>query len=227
MCIAVRKAMAEMARRIAAGNGMKAKKQQGFTYIALLIAVAIMGVSLAATALLWHTEAQRNKEQELLFAGHAIRNAIALYYERTPGTAKQYPKKLEDLLEDKRQAQLARYLRQVYRDPFTAKKDWGIVAGPGETIMGVYSLSKATPFKQANFDEPDKDFENKTSLQDWKFVYLPKQQAAPAAPTAGNQNNPAGAANPSGAPPLPLGVSPPAAAGGSPAASPGAPVSTK
>ncbi len=224
MCIAARKAMAGTARRIAAGKTVRQENIQGFTYLALLIAVAIMGVALAATGLVWHTVAQRNKEQELLFAGHAIRNAIALYYERTPGTAKQYPKKLEDLLEDKRQAQLARYLRQVYRDPFTAKKDWGIVPGPGETIMGVYSLSKATPFKQANFDEADKEFENQSSLQDWKFVYSPKQQSAPA-PIPGNPNPAGAAANPNAPPSLPLGVNP----GALPAtpASPGAPASRK
>lgn len=223
MCIAALRAMAGTERRIAVGNIVTPKNSHGFTYIALLIAVAIMGVALAATAMVWHTVAQRNKEQELLFVGHAIRTAIGLYYERTPGTAKQYPKKLEDLLEDKRQAQLARYLRQVYRDPFTAKKDWGIVAGPGETIMGVYSLSKATPFKQANFAEPDKDFENKTSLQDWKFVYQPKQQPAPATPAPGDQTKPPGTINPSGAPPSPLGALPaPVPAGPTPAAgSPG------
>ena len=165
---------------------------RGFTYLALLFAVAIMGTSLAAAALVWHTVAQRDKEQELLFVGHAIRSAIGLYYERSPGTAKTYPKTLQDLLEDKRQAQLSRYLRQVYRDPFTAKKDWGMVAGPGETIMGVYSLGTAAPIKLMNFDEADKEFENKTSVQDWKFVYLPKQTAAPkpANPNASPDANP-------------------------------------
>ncbi len=96
--------------------------QRGFTYLVLLFMVAIMGAVLAATAMVWHTLAQRDKEQELLYAGDAFRRAIGLYYERTPGAAKQYPKKLDDLLEDKRQVSLARYLRKIYVDPLTAGK---------------------------------------------------------------------------------------------------------
>lgn len=150
-------------------------RQRGFTYLVLLFMVAIMGAVLASTAMVWHTLAQRDKEQELLYAGHAFRRAIGLYYERTPGAAKQYPKKLDDLLEDKRQTSLARYLRKIYIDPLTASKKWGLVPGPGGTIMGVYSRSQATPIKTANFEKADKDFEGKSSYQDWQFTYMPTQ----------------------------------------------------
>ncbi len=155
-------------------------RQRGFTYLALLFMVAIMGAVLDATAVVWRTMNQRDKEQELLFIGHEYRRAIGLYYERTPGAAKQFPKKLEDLLEDKRQTTLTRYLRKRYNDPFGADKEWGLAPGPGGTIMGVYSLSDKTPIKTGNFDEDDKDFANAASFQDWKFVYQAK--AAPAVP---------------------------------------------
>ena len=170
-------------------------RQRGFTYLVLLFMVAIMGAVLAATAMVWHTLAQRDKEQELLYAGDAFRRAIGLYYERTPGAAKQYPKKLDDLLEDKRQVSLARYLRKIYIDPLTAGKKWGVVPGPGGTIMGVYSRSKATPIKTGNFDQTDQEFAGKGSYLDWRFVYVPAQavpaaalpqpgvQAAPVAPS--------------------------------------------
>ena len=156
-------------------------RQSGFTYLGVLLLVAIMGAVLAATATVWHTLAQRDKERELLYIGHEFRAAIGLYYERTPG-AKQFPKKLEDLLEDKRQTSLARYLRKRYIDPLTASKEWGRVPGPGNTIMGVYSLSQAVPVKSGNFEEADKDFEGASSYQDWKFVYTPKSSAAPLTP---------------------------------------------
>ena len=159
-------------------------RQRGFTYLAVLFLVAIMGAVLAATATVWHTLAQRDKERELLYIGHEFRSAIGLYYERTPGTAKQFPKKMEYLLEDKRQTNLARYLRKRYLDPLTASKEWGLVAGPGETVMGVYSLSQATPIKTGNFDDADKNFEGANNYQDWKFVYAPKlPTAAPVPPT--------------------------------------------
>ena len=158
-------------------------RQSGFTYLGVLLLVAIMGAVLAATATVWHTLAQRDKERELLYIGHEFRAAIGLYYERTPGAAKQFPKKLEDLLEDKRQTNLARYLRKRYIDPLTASKEWGLVPGPGATIMGVYSLSQAVPVKSGNFEDADKDFDGASSYQDWKFVYTAKlPTAAPLTP---------------------------------------------
>ena len=179
-------------------------RQRGFTYLAVLFLVAIMGAVLAATATVWHTLAQRDKERELLYIGHEFRSAIGLYYERTPGTAKQFPKKLEDLLEDKRQTNLARYLRKRYLDPLTASKEWGLVVGPGETIMGVYSLSQATPIKTGNFEEADKNFEGANSYQDWKFVYAPKlPTAAPLPPTVAPPPVTAVQAKPASITPLP------------------------
>jgi type II secretory pathway pseudopilin PulG len=157
-------------------------RPRGFTYLAVLFLVAIMGAVLAATATVWHTLAQRDKERELLYVGHEFRSAIGLYYERTPGAAKQFPKKLDDLLEDKRQTTLARYLRKRYIDPLTASKEWGLVPGPGETIMGVYSLARAVPVKTGNFDEVDKNFAGASSYQEWKFVYAPKIATPPNPP---------------------------------------------
>ena len=159
-------------------------RQSGFTYLAVLFLVAILGAVLAATATVWHTLAQRDKEQELLYVGHEFRLAIGLYYERTPGVAKLFPKKLEDLLEDKRQTGLARYLRKRYIDPMTATKNWGLVLGTDGSVMGVYSLSDAMPIKTGNFDLADKDFEGKSSYQDWKFIYAPQASKAAPVPVA-------------------------------------------
>lgn len=167
--------MVTMAPRMLTGEPMR---QRGFTYLALLFVVAIMGVILTSTVMVWHTVAQREKEQELLYAGHAIRQAIGFYYEHTPGIAKQYPKTLEDLLQDKRQAGLARYLRKIYIDPITASKNWGVISGPGGTIMGVYSRSVATPVKIANFEQANADMAKKNSYQHWQFIYLPTQSTA-------------------------------------------------
>jgi hypothetical protein len=154
---------------------------------------------------------QRDKERELLFVGNEFRKAIGLYYERTPGGAKQYPKKLEDLLLDKRQTSVARYLRRLYVDPLTGKKEWGLVKGAGETIMGVYSLSAEVPIKTGNFDETDKDFEGKGSYAEWAFVYLPGQGGgtpAPAPQGAPQPDTPQAA--PAGAPPaVPTPAQPP------------------
>lgn len=169
--------------------------QRGFTYLAMLLAVAVIGVGLAAAGEVWSTAAQREKEQELLFVGNQYRRAIRLYYQNSQDqrTGVAYPKVLKDLLEDKRRGDTKRHLRQLYPDPMTGKAEWGLVtikAPDGERIMGVYSLSGATPFKTSGFLDRDRTFEGANHFSDWKFQHepLPAQQtpkpaAAPPAST--------------------------------------------
>jgi len=174
--------------------------QSGFTYLAVLFAVAIIGAVLGSTAVVWHAQVQRDKEQELLFIGHAFRNAISTYYEQSPGANKQYPKKLEDLLEDKRHTRLTRHLRKIFVDPMTGSKEWGLVKGPGDSIMGVHSLSDRKPIKIGNFDEADREFRSAVTYADWKFEHVAPAQ--PATPTPTGQ--------PPGATPVSPGATPPA-----------------
>lgn len=144
---------------------------RGFTYTGILIAVALVGLSLALTGEAWQTTVQRERERELLFAGDEIRRAITQYYESTPGTGKQFPKSLDDLLRDNRYPTTRRYLRKVYPDPMTGKREWGLVKGPGDTIMGVYSLSTKAPLKRANFPPEYTAFEKAESYAAWLFSY--------------------------------------------------------
>jgi type II secretory pathway pseudopilin PulG len=152
----------------------------------MLIAVAVIGVGLAATSEIWSQSRQREREQELLFVGDQFRQAIALYYQRTPGAAKQYPAKLEDLLQDKRYLNTQRYLRKPYADPMTGKTEWGLVTAPGGGIMGVYSLSNASPIKRGGFRQRDRTFEGATTYHEWRFFYepalVPQMQKAAAKP---------------------------------------------
>lgn len=157
-------------------------RQSGFTYLAALFLIAIMGAVIAATGMVWHTAQQREKERELLFAGDQFRRAIGLYYERSPGTIKKYPNSLNDLLKDERYLSTQHYLRRIYLDPMTRKAEWGTVPAPGDGIMGVHSLSQDEPIKTGNFRYRDRDFEGKTKYSEWKFVYEPK---APQAPNTG------------------------------------------
>ncbi len=101
------------------------------------------------------------------------RNAIATCYQRTPGSIKRYPQKLEDLLTDPRYLNTQRYLRQLYRDPITGDKQWGLVAAPQGGIMGVYSLSEGKAMKTAGFRKEDAGFENSGRYADWRFTYEP------------------------------------------------------
>ena len=100
----------------------RGRPQRGFTYLVAMFAVAIAGLLLAVTSEVSSHSRQREKEKELLYIGDQFREAIALYYQRTPGTVKRYPEKLEELLEDKRYLSMQRYLRKIYTDPMTGQE---------------------------------------------------------------------------------------------------------
>ena len=161
-------------------RGQTPNSHLGFTYIGILIVVSVMGAGLAATGTLWSHAAQRDKERELLFVGNQFREAIASYYNRTPGGAKVFPRKLEDLLEDKRFPMPQRHLRKVYPDPMTGAAQWGLVEVPGGAgIMGVHSLSEETPIKSGNFWANDAAFEGAARYADWQFVFSSPNFARP------------------------------------------------
>lgn len=149
------------------------RREAGFTYLALLFFVAAMSAMLAVSGQLWSTAQQRVKEQDLLYIGGEFRQAIRSYYERTPGVLKRYPRNLEELLVDNRQAGTLRHLRRIYRDPMTLTVEWGIVRGPDGGIQGVYSLSSQRPMKSAGFSDGEQDFSGARSYRDWRFIYVP------------------------------------------------------
>jgi type II secretory pathway pseudopilin PulG len=145
----------------------------GFTYIGVLFAVALMGVTLALIATVSSQLQQREKEKQLLFIGKQFMHAIGSYYENPPpGKVKQFPKRLEDLVEDNRVAYTQRYLRKIFHDPFTSSNEWGLVKDASNGIVGVYSKSVAKPIKVANFGEGFAQFAGKKHYSDWQFVYV-------------------------------------------------------
>ena len=161
------------------------RSETGFTYIGILIAMALFGVALAATGDVWRTAAQREREQELLFVGNQFRNAFSTYYGFTPAGKPRYPRALEDLVEDNRFPVPRRHLRRVYADPMTGKPDWVLLDAPGGGIAGVQSRSEAKPLKIGNFAPPDVKFDGAERYSDWKFVFeprgsVPTTQRAPA-----------------------------------------------
>jgi type II secretory pathway pseudopilin PulG len=158
---------------------------RGFTYLAVLFILAMLGGGLALTGEIWHTAVQREKEAELLYIGSEYRKAIGRYFLGPPGRAQRiYPRNLDDLLKDPRDAGTQRYLRKRYVDPISGKPEWGIVKAPDGGIMGVYSLSEDKPLKVANFRVTEKGFDSAEKYSDWKFVYTPPQQAGATKPSS-------------------------------------------
>ncbi len=161
---------------ILTGGGRGRVRTGGFTYIALLIVIAVMGAALAEAGQVWYAEVQREREQELLFIGHQMRAALVSYYNTGAG----YPMSLEDLVKDPRIPATKRHLRKIYPDPITGSTKWGMVKGPNGGILGVYSLSDDEPVKKSNFDFADRMFEGKTKYSEWIFMIPPRNIQVPA-----------------------------------------------
>jgi len=160
------------------------RSHSGFTYVGLLILVAIMGVTLAGIGTVWRTAQQRVKEQQLLFIGNQFSMAITAYYLNSPGGALQFPKKLEDLLLDKRYPNTTRYLRKIFADPVTGSTKWGLIKGADGNIVGVHSMSELAPVKLDNFGTGNESLAGKMHYSEWQFTYRSNAYTALAATAA-------------------------------------------
>jgi len=149
-------------------NLIRAHSCEGFTYIGLLLCIAILGLSLSAVGICMHYQVRSEKEKQLLFVGGQFRSAITSYYDNSPNAVKTYPLTLQDLLLDKRFPKIKRHLRRIYLDPITGKADWCYVRQQGH-IVGVYSPSELTPFKKSFLNILDSKFSGAKSYKDWIF----------------------------------------------------------
>jgi type II secretory pathway pseudopilin PulG len=136
-------------------------------YLLALFAIAALGLLLAGAGQVWRTQAQREREAELLFVGQQFRQALGAYYSRSPGAVKQFPQRLEDLIEDARVQPALRHLRRIYRDPMTGSTAWGLVRS-GDRIVAVHSLATTKPIKTA-FEGDDAAFSGATRYDQWIF----------------------------------------------------------
>jgi len=150
----------------------------GFTYLFVLMLIALAGLGLAAAGPLWRTDAQREREAELLFVGQQYRQAIQRYYELQPGQPK-LPPDVDALLEDRRTLPPTRHLRRAWPDPFGGNMQV-IPAADGRGIVGVRSGSARTPLKRSGFSSDLSGFENAGSYAAWDFAFTPPPVAQPA-----------------------------------------------
>ncbi len=146
------------------------RAQAGFTFVGLMVVVAVLGITLAAVGIVWSTEVRREKEAQLLWVGDQYRKAIMRY---RAGTGR-FPMALDDLLLDNQSAAPRHFIRQVYPDPMTGQADWQLVQGPDGGILGVASSSQDTPIKVANFPAQYQEFEKAKTYADWQFVNTPR-----------------------------------------------------
>lgn len=141
----------------------------GVTYLMLMFAIVLIGISTTAAAKQWKAMVQRELEADLLSKGIEIQNAIALYSATMkagrvmPG--EMYPQSLADLTRLPKP-----FLRKAYSDPMT-HGEWEYLRGPTGGIMGVRSKSLATPFRKHDFPLAVRHFEGRASYHDWLFQH--------------------------------------------------------
>lgn len=156
--------------------GRSAQSNAGYALMSVLLVIVLMGIALVQAGNTWSNLRQREREEELLRIGDKMREAIANYYNQSPGDVKQFPQKLEDLLRDDRFPMPQRYLRKIYDDPMTGRPYWGTLHAPSGGIMGIYSLSAGKPFKTAHFKPIYESFARKQYYIEWVFAYTPESE---------------------------------------------------
>lgn len=123
----------------------------------LLLALAVQTVMTVVSQ-----QAQREREMELARTGNALAQAIASYYRASPGSVKNWPQTLNDLVDDRRYVDVRHHIRELYADPITRSTEWGTVRAPDGGIAGVFSLSADAPVREM------------ARYSDWKFMFSPE-----------------------------------------------------
>ena len=143
--------------------------ERGVTYLFLMFAIVLIGLSTTVAAKQWKAMVQRELEADLLSKGIEIQSALALYSATmkagrvTP--AEIYPQSLAELTRLPKP-----FLRKAYADPMS-HGDWEYVRSPTGGIMGVRSKSRGTPFKKHDFPQVVRHLEGRASYHDWIFQH--------------------------------------------------------
>jgi type II secretory pathway pseudopilin PulG len=157
------------------GSARRAR-QQGFTYFGVIIAVMLIGMSLAVAGVVAHTAMQREREAQLLWVGAQYRSALSKFFNRNGG---RLPQDLKELLGDDQSPLPVHYIRKLYPDPMTGEANWQLLQLPGGGIYGVASSSTAAPIKLRGFREIEKPFEDATCYRAWQFIVQSRRLPIP------------------------------------------------
>lgn len=185
--------------------GSPARRCTGAAYLSLLLAVALLGLGLLATAELWTQSRQREQEAELVRTGIAVREALRRYYLQSPG-ARRLPKSLDELLHDARGPVPRRHLRRLPRDPFGGQ-DLLLLRDAQGGIIGVHSASTRSPLRRQGWPEAAGPLDPRAgSYRQWLFIADLSSNARlsmrrkPVAPGTASPAVPPAAAEPASAP---------------------------
>ena len=106
--------------------------QAGYALVALMVAVTVMTVMMAAAMPFWRYLVKDDREEELIFRGGEIADAIGRYQKKN-GSA--LPPSLDVLVKGK-------FLRKAYRDPMSKDGKWRFLR-QGEALAAAASVPGA------------------------------------------------------------------------------------
>jgi len=97
--------------------------ERGYSLVALMAGVAVMLILLSAAMPSWRYVMKNDREQELIFRGGSIADAVARFQKKNGNSL---PPSLDVLVKGK-------FLRHAYKDPMTKDGKWRFIR-PGEAI---------------------------------------------------------------------------------------------
>ena len=93
--------------------------REGFVLLSLLFFVAAIAIQVAITLPQAAMQAQRVRDERLIYRGKQYKRAVQLYFRKH----QKYPEKIDDLEETNGQ----RFLRRRYKDPLTGEDEWRLI----------------------------------------------------------------------------------------------------
>jgi hypothetical protein len=132
-------------------DGQSDASDAGYALLLLMMAVTLLLISLTVALPSVSTEAQRDREEELIFRGNEYARAIALFHSRF----NRYPNSVDDLL---KKTNGIRFLRRAYKDPMTKSGAWRFVHVSGAGMLldsKTMNLQPAAGLKPNSSSSPD------------------------------------------------------------------------
>lgn len=147
----------------------RSQHENGLILLTVLVFILVSTLASSSLVVVYKTQMQREKEEQLLFVGAQFRKAIASYHNTTPpGGARALPQSLDALLNDHRFPKPIHHLRRIYADPITGHPDWHLIR-EGSGIVGINSQSTQPTIKKRDFSKGYEYLEDKELYSDWTF----------------------------------------------------------
>jgi type II secretory pathway pseudopilin PulG len=109
--------------------------EAGYSLVALIVTVTVMMVMMGAAVPSWRYLMKNDREEELIFRGGSIADAIQRYQKKNGNTL---PPSLEVLVKGK-------FLRKAYKDPMTKDGKWRLIRQGEPMVPGQAPRAPGAP----------------------------------------------------------------------------------